>query len=417
MKLLVKTNIYYIVFSFLAFIICGIIFYVVISKNIYDEVDENLHNKKLQVENILKKTDSLPDLYYAFDTNTTVKLTPEVKPERFIDTTYYSSEEKDDVRYRILVFTEKFNHKIYQFKISESLIESEDIIQGIIESMLAVFIILIIILFSFNYFSSKKIWRPFYKTLQKLENFDLSKNSKLEITESNITEFKKLNTTLQIMSSKILRDFSIQKEFSENASHEMQTPLAIIKSKLELLIQSENFTEDQVTLLQDISDTLNRLSRINQALLLITKIENKQYPVKENIDIGMVIRKHLQHFEELITEKSIETKIQLQSSTRIDMNPLLADMLVSNLISNAIRHNVVNGKLFISLTDHFLKFENTGLPLNFNPDSMFDRFRKGTQNSNSLGLGLSIVKKIVESSGMRIEYTFENNLHLFQLVF
>ena len=146
MKLLVKTNIYYIIFSFVAFIVCGIIFYFVISANISQEVDETLHDKKEHLEKILKKTDSVPDLYYAFDTNTTVNIVPAEKNERFIDTTFYDSEEKEYDSYRILEFTEKIKNRIYEFHISESLIETEDIVRDIILTMLGVFIILIIIL-------------------------------------------------------------------------------------------------------------------------------------------------------------------------------------------------------------------------------------------------------------------------------
>jgi signal transduction histidine kinase len=197
----------------------------------------------------------------------------------------------------------------------------------------------------------------------------------------------------------------------------MQTPLAIIKSKVELLIQSENYSEDQIRLIQDISDTVNRLSRINQALLLITKIENKQFPVKEDLDLSLIIKKHIRNFEELFIEKNIEVKINLLSSLRFGMNPLLADMLVTNLISNAIKHNVQHGIFVISQTENSIIFENTGLPLNFNHDLLFDRFRKDRQHPDSLGLGLSIVKKIVDSSNMQIEYRYENNMHIFQLIF
>jgi signal transduction histidine kinase len=389
----------------------------VITANISQEVDETLKDKKDHLEKILKKTDSVPDLYYAFDTNTTVNIVHAEIPLRYIDTTLYDSEEKEYDSYRILEFTEKLKNKIYQFHISESLIETEDIVRDIILSMFGVFVVLIVILIVFNYYSSKRMWKPFYKTLQNLENFDISQNSKLETIQSNIAEFKKLNKTLQLMSGKMLKDFSIQKEFSENASHEMQTPLAIIKSKLELLIQSENFTETQIKLIQDIFDTLNRLSRINQALLLISKIENKQYPVNEDMDIAAIIQKHLHNFEELIAEKKIETNIRLQPSLRIKINPLLADILFTNLISNAIKHNVENGRLAITQTEHSIMIESTGSPVDFDPEYMFDRFRKGRQNSNSIGLGLSIVKKIVDSSGMKIEYNFEKDIHTFTLTF
>ena len=316
-----------------------------------------------------------------------------------------------------MVFTQKFHNKIYQFIITKSQIESDDIIQGIIFSMFLVFIILLIILISFNYFLSKKIWKPFYHTLESLGKFDLQNKIIPEIEASNINEFEKLNEVLKTMMKKMLKDFSIQKEFSENTSHEMKTPLAIIKSKLELLMQSDNYTESQVKLIQNISDTVNRLSRINNALLLITKIENKQYPVNEDLDLGIVIKKHMQIFDELILEKKLISKVDIKSSLRIKMNPLLADMMISNLISNAIKHNIPNGNIIIMLTTHSLKFENTGHKLNFNTDYMFERFAKDRQNPESLGLGLHIVKKIIENSNLHIEYKFENNIHSFNLFF
>jgi signal transduction histidine kinase len=417
MKLITKTNIYYILFSLLAFLIGGLIFYEIISADIYDEADEGLSDKKIQIENYIRKNDTLPDFSNSFDNQIFVSIAKEVRPDCYTDTTFFSLEENEDVEYRILTFTEKVNNEIYQIIIAKSQIESEDIIQGIIVSMLLVFIILLVVLITFNFFLSRKIWKPFYKSLRSLENFKLQNNKKPELGKSNIAEFRKLNEVLKTMTDKMLKDYISQKEFSENASHEIQTPLAIIKSKLELLIQSENFSEEQAKLIQDISDSVNRLSRINQALLLITKIENHQFPVKEELDLGLVIKKHIRNFEELFSVKNIETKINLLPSFRIAMNPLLADMLVSNLISNAVKHNVQNGKFNISQTEKLLKLENTGNPLNYNPDSMFERFRKDRQDSDSMGLGLSIVKKIVESSHMQIEYHYENGMHVFQLKF
>ena len=415
MKLLVKTNRYYILFSLLAFIIGGLIFYIIISTDIYGDADESLSIKKDQINEFLKKKDTLPDLSDSFDTLFFINVVVHANPDRFADTSFCSKEENSEVDYRELVFTQKFHNKIYQFIITKSQIESDDIIQGIIFSMFLVFIILLIILISFNYYLSKKIWKPFYHTLDSLGKFDLQNKIIPEIEESNINEFKKLNEVLRTMMEKMLKDFSIHKEFSENASHEMKTPLAIIKSKLELLMQSDNYTDNQIKLIQNISDTVNRLSRINNALLIITKIENKQYSVKEDIDIGIVIRRHMQNFEELISEKKINAKINIHNSLLLQMNPLLADMMIMNLISNAIKHNIPNGNFFITQTDKVLTFENSGPPLNFNTDYMFERFAKDRLNPDSLGLGLYIVKKIAENSDVKIEYHYENNDHIFNL--
>jgi signal transduction histidine kinase len=416
MKLLTKTNLYYILFSLITFIIGGSIFYVFISNDIYEDADESLAIKKDQIEDFIKKKDTLPDLSRPFDSLVFVSEVNAVQPDRFTDTTFFSKEEGEDVDYRALIFMVKYQDTIYKYVITKSQIESDDIIESIIYSMSMVFVILLIVLVTFNYFLSRNIWKPFYKTLKSLENFDLTNNKDPDLGESRIAEFRKLNDALKKMTTKMLNDFSIQKEFSENASHEMQTPLAIIKSKLELLIQSESLSETQAKLLQEISDTTNRLSRINQALLLIAKIENKQYPAEKDVDITAVIKKHVLNFEELISQKNIETRIALQSPFYITMNPLLADVLVTNLIANAIKHNIRGGSIIISQNANTVIFENTGIPLNLDPGLLFDRFRKGRQHADSMGLGLSIVKKICENNHILIDYSFENGMHSFRMI-
>lgn len=418
MKLLAKTNIYYILFSILAFMIGGVIFYSIISADIFDEIDENLLNKKELIEAQLKKKDSLPDFNNAFDSHINVVPAEKELSPQFIDTSFFSNEEKEDVEYRTLVFTEKFQNNIYKFTVSKSIIESEDLVQGIVVSLLLVFFILIATLIIFNYFISKKIWVPFYRALQSIEKFDVSVNKNLELSESKIAEFRKLNATLIRMTSKLNKDFILLKEFTENASHELQTPLAIIKSKLELFIQKEGFTDDQAAVIREIYESVNRLSKLNHALLLITKIENQQFPKQENVNIAVVLKKHLKNFEELMDDKKIELSMNTDSSVRISINPLLLDLLLSNLLSNAIRHNISGGKISVVLNNSGLTIENTGPELRNDPSELFNRFRKDKQNTDSLGLGLSIVKKIAESSGMQIGYTYNNNnMHSLKLVF
>ncbi len=417
MKLLVKTNIYYLLFSILAFAFGSLIFYVIISNVIYDEIDETLLDKKAKIVEQLSANDSLPDFNNAFDSHITIALSADSVSQQFIDTVFFNKEENEDVAYRSLIFSAKSNGKIYRFAVSKSLIESEDLIQGIIVSTLLVFLILLLMLISFNYFISKKIWRPFNKTLESLEKFDVTSNVDFSITENNITEFKKLNEAICRMTDKMKKDFSIQKEFTENASHEIQTPLSIIKSKLELLLQEEGLKENQVKFIRETYDAANRLSKLNQALLLITKIENQQFPKKESIDFGSIITKHLKNFEELIAEKNIELNVNYNSSKSVSINPLLADILISNLIGNAIKHNIPNGKINITYTDLGVMIENSGNALVSDPVDLFNRFRKDKQNSESLGLGLSIVKKIAETSGMQVEYSFTNGLHSVAIIF
>ena len=213
------------------------------------------------------------------------------------------------------------------------------------------------------------------------------------------------------MTNKIQGDYKSLKEFTENASHEIQTPLAIIKSKLELLIQQENFKEEQMQAIQSVYDAANRLSRLNQALILLTKIENHQFEKREQIDLTEVVKKHILNFKELIEAKEIRLNHTIEGDVKLKINPVLADVLISNLLTNAIKHNVEKGEINLSLSKNELTVSNTGAELKINPLELFDRFKKDSVSSESLGLGLSIVKKICDSEKFTISYECLNKLH------
>jgi signal transduction histidine kinase len=285
---------------------------------------------------------------------------------------------------------------------------------------------LYLVLFSVNFFVSKSVWIPFRDTISKLKNYKLAGGSGLVLKKTRITEFAQLNEVLKIMSDRIQQDFISLKEFTENASHEIQTPLAVIISRLELLIQSENLNELEMKLIQDTYNAAGRLSKLNQFLILLTKIENLQFRKTSKINIASVIDKYLSDLEEIIEQKNITITKQYASiitvsgsanselqtmNYQLNINPTLADILVSNLISNAIKHNISGGEIIINISEKKLMISNTGEPLIQNPDELFERFKKARVDSESLGLGLSIVKKITEIYGMNLKYTYSAPLH------
>jgi signal transduction histidine kinase len=217
------------------------------------------------------------------------------------------------------------------------------------------------------------------------------------------------------MTKKMRRDYFNLKEFNENASHEIQTPLAIIKSKLELLIQGEGLDEEQIGMINSVYEASTRMSRLNQGLLLISKIDNNQFHHTEKVDLQKIMEKTLEHFEEIINLKKIRIIHHFNSPACPQMNPVLAEILISNLISNSIRHNIEEGEILINMNSEGFEITNTGHPTTIPPDELFRRFRKSERTSDSVGLGLAIVKKIVQLYQFDIKYEVKENIHLIKL--
>ncbi len=256
----------------------------------------------------------------------------------------------------------------------------------------------------------------FYRALSGLKHFDLHKGERISFQRSEIEEFNTLNVELSKLTDKVARDYQNLREFTENMSHETQTPLAIIRSKLELLVQSEKLDSEQLGHIKSALDSVNRLSKMNKSLILLTRIENDQYNIAEALNLSQLIRRHLDKFDLFISSRELKLKLNLDENVSVQINPNLADILLSNLLSNAIKYNKIHGELNIELTPNQLKISNSGAPLTIQGDQIFDRFKKGDQ-PDSVGLGLAIVKKVCDHCSCDIHYTYEGERHVFTIDF
>ncbi len=420
MKLLTKTTVYYIAFSFLAFIIGGVILYPVLKGILYREIDENLVTEQLLVEETLRYSDTIPDYHSVF--GHMIEVQRGVKPSKYVmniqDTAVYDPETRDLIACRHLqyIMISSAGHG-YTIHIYKPLQRTQSTIVEIFITVIFLFSLLIILLVAVNYFISRRVWIPFYRTLGHLAEYKIAQNEALALPDSSIYEFRMLNRTLDAMSGKIRADYQSLKEFNENAAHELQTPLAIITSKLDLLIQDENLTQDQLEKLGSVYEAIRRMSRLNQGLLLLSKIENNQFQASEQVDLSEVIHKTLNNFREICEEKKIRVDSSIRPEITISMNRILAEVLVSNLVTNAVVHNIPEGWIRIDLDHAALTISNTGLPLKVEPESLFGRFRKSERSRDSVGLGLAIVKKIVLFSGMKIRYTANESVHTLKITF
>ena len=294
----------------------------------------------------------------------------------------FDSAHHENNPYRQLVFPVMVSGKIVKATVTKSEVETEDLLLLIVLITVGVIMLLLLILFMANRFLLRKIWQPFYLTLQAVSVFNISNRAVIPESGSEIDEFKSLDAALNRMTNKIVQDYEVLQRFADNASHEMQTPLAIINSKLDLMIQDQRLDEKQMKQLQEMYDAIGRPSKLNQSLLLLTKIENKQFIHSDQIPLRPLIAGKLQQLEDMFNAKHLHIKTEMQE-VDIKLNSYLADILLNNLLSNAFHHNKENGEITISLTPDRLVVSNSGPALSFEPSGIFERFKKGSYSSGT----------------------------------
>jgi signal transduction histidine kinase len=336
-------------------------------------------------------------------------------PFSIVDTIGWHSEFQGTERELIARQSIKANGKHFLITAFAFAPEPEETIAGTIRSLTVVFILILIVVGITSVIISRYILSPFHSSLTAIKNFNLKQRENLVLPKTRTDEFRLLNDFLSKMTAKALDDYRTLKEFSENASHELQTPLAIIRGKLELLLQSE-ISDDQAKLIASANEAVDKLARTNQSLILLTKLDNQEYP-SQPINFSEVTLKAINMFHELMEMKSLRLEKFIEPGVMVAIHPALADILLMNLLSNAIRHNFEKGSIKVNLTQRNLTIENTGEPIRMPTDQLFTRFKKNSQSSDSAGLGLSIVKRICEINGFTINYYSARELHRLEVAF
>ncbi len=415
MRLFQKTRRTYIIYSLIIFIVSSTVIYFTLTKIITKKQDERLNFYKELIAQKIKYEYPLP-IFSVDDyiSQNPIKDTLYYKDTMFIN--IVNGVEKREM-YRELTSIETLHGKTYEITTRDSLVKNQELIIVITLSVGIVVLLLIVTVYFVNTIIMQNAWLPFYENLEILKNFSVENNQPIHLQRTQIDEFQELNQSLTKLTDKINSDFNNLKEFTENASHEMQTPLAIMQTKSEMLMQSENLDKDQIQQIKSIYLAVQRLSKLNKTLLLLSKIENQQFKEKETLFINDIINKHLEIFEDFIVNKKITLNKNFSLDSKIEANPLLFDMIISNLISNAIKHNIVNGNINILTTDLFISFSNAGKPLQLSSSSLFERFKKESTASNSFGLGLAIVKKVCDTYNWKINHSYIENQHNITIYF
>jgi signal transduction histidine kinase len=414
-KLLAKYNRVNSIVALLVILAISIVYYQVISMILNRQVDQNLEVEEQEIFDFVKLNHHLPQVFKSTNQQIIFQNSGSAEVVRlFINTDFYNSREKESGRGLISSVTVGNQH--YKVLIVESKVETEDLLQIIFGITLALIVILLVVLFMINRFILQRLWQPFYDSLSSLKSFNITdKENILKHSGSGIKEFDELNLAIGLMADKVIKDYNDLKNFTENASHELLTPIAVINSKLDSLLQTDQFSESQSKLMADLYESVARLTHLNKAMLLLAKIENQMMPDKRSIRINTLLEDQLQRFNELFAMKNISVTSFL-AAKEVTANKFLVEILFTNLIGNAIRHNLEGGTIDVKLNQQELVISNTGCHKELQAEEIFNRFSKSAE-SEGCGLGLTISRQICLTNNWALSYRFTNLQHRFVIRF
>lgn len=415
MKLLATTNRYYLVLSTLLFVLGSGLLYLGLQRALAHEVDEQLLLHQTYLSDHIRATGTLNTIA------TPQELTIDGlrRPAGLRDTVLFDPVEQVDVPFREVTFPVQVHGQQHWLTLRKSLIETRDMLEVALLVMLVVMALLFGSLVLLNRWLSNWLWAPFRHTLAALRGYRLSEPQSLTLPGTGIDEFSELNQAVTQLTQQVTDDYRALKEFTENAAHETQTPLAIMQAQLEQLMQQPALPATVVGPVQHLYRATLRLSRLHQALTLLSKIENRQFSGGSAVHLEEIIREKLLQLQDFLEAKGIEPQLSITTSAALVMHPALAESLVGNLLQNAVKHNHRQGQLRIQLTPTALEITNSGPQLTVDPVELLGRFRKHNAASDSPGLGLSIVQQICTYYGFKLSYSLatEGTLHTLRVQF
>ncbi len=395
-------------------LISGVIYFLIINHIARQQLDNDLADELVELVDYVNTNHSFPKSDNE-DQLSYVKTSLQVFDTKFFDAPFLNVKENENEAGRAVTALIKIKNQNYIATIVESREDTEYLIQIISTITIILTAVLLSVLIITNRYVLNGLWRQFHYILGQVKNFNIANTNGINTVEGKVDEFNELSDAVAKMSSRVTSDYQGLKTFTENASHEMMTPLAVITSKLDLLIQDETLRSDQLSQITDIYSATNRLARLNQSLLLLVKIDNNLMPETELLNIQTIIFEKAQQFQELIHNKNIELELTL-NYLEISASKYLIDVLINNLFSNAIRHNETGGIIRITINHKRLLFQNTGEQTALMDSVVFERFYKG-KTSDGTGLGLAIMKNICNLYGFELVYKYVNGLHSFEILF
>ncbi|MDF2849946.1 MAG: two-component sensor histidine kinase [Sphingobacterium multivorum] len=399
------------------------LFYLFMLEVIHDNIDEELENqKRLIIQELSSNPTVAPDLEFGVNNYKVRQISEEqaLKMQNVYKDTMLYMQDDDDPEPElepVRMLTTAFEHQGYYYELSiiNSMIEESDLIKNLFYSVVILFILLVISIVSINKVVIQRLWGPLYTFLDQLTRFRLGKTKEKPAMDTQIQEFKDLELAVATLIRHNEESYEQQKQFIGNASHELQTPLAIMINKLEIMAETEGLNQEQAEIVAAVLATAERLVRLNKSLLLLSKIENKQFLHNADLPFNALVLNIVVELEAIAAFKKVSINVVQEDQLSVQMDSALANIVVSNLLRNALFHNKLRGEVNIRITNKGLTVSNTSTHAALDANLVFSRFYKSDATSKGTGLGLAIVQAICHLYGFAIVYQYENNQHSFQV--
>lgn len=395
-------------------------FYMAVVEEVNDEVDDTLEDysegliiRALSGEDMPTASNGSNNQYYLYEVSESYAAShPQIT---YRDEMVFITEKSETEPARVLITIFRTEDERYmELVVYTPTIEKLDLLRAILGWIIFLYVLLLLIILSINIWVFRKNMKSLYVLLKWLDSSQLGKkNEPLENT-TKITEFRKLNAATMAFAERGEKLFEQQKTFIGNASHEMQTPLAICRNRLEMLMEDETLTEHQLNELIKTHQTLENLTRMNRSLLLLCKIENGQFADTCSVCLNDILAHYLDDYKEVYAYRNITVTVTTDFSFCVEINDSLVSVLVTNLLKNSFVHNIDGGFIYIKITANTFEISNTGeKPLD--RERIFERFYQGQKKEGSTGLGLALVDSICKANHLTIDYTYVENRHIFTI--
>lgn len=421
MKSLINKNLlYFLGCMILIFLLCFPILYWSMEKHYAEDLDELIEYRKEHFKDVYQSTLSVLDIEKWNEYNYDLPILDYDENyilDKAVMVWFDNPAEGHPVDYRTLYSRIEIEGQPFILMSRIAMIEPGDLLNILLYQYGVLFVFLILSLTVVQQIISKKLWKPFYSTLNKMEDYSLEKGALPEFESTQTLEFIRLNKNLTQLLSNNLAVYKHQKEFIENASHELQTPLAVFRSQLDLLMQDEDITESQMEIVQSLYDVSSRMTRLNKNLLLLAKIENKQYQSFQSFDFSELLNNQVYILKSLAEENGISFVLTANYPLIIYANLTLTESLINNLIVNAINHNVDGGTIEVVVNENTFAVMNTGENEALDENKIFNRFSRPSEKKKGVGLGLSIVYQICRFHGWTIRYKYQESRHVLEVLF
>ncbi len=403
----------------LIFMAWAAIFYVILSDELIDEVDDQLEVYSEQIIRRFLAGDTLADSVGGSNNTYYMRPISEVEYQHdsgveyeFKDIYIESRREAEPARVMHTIF-EGANDDYWKLTVMTPVYERNEVISTILIAGIILLVVMLLVIIGVFAWVFVRHTQPLYRVLGHLDNYTIGKRQPLH-NDTDVTEFQRLNKSVNACINRIEEAYERERRFIGDASHELQTPLAICQNRIELMMEDDTLTEQQMIELAKMQQTMGELIRLNKTLLFLSKIENNQFIEHTTVDINAKLRLQMETLSEVYASKGITANLYEKGQWVLGANDELMSSLVSNLLRNAYLHNHEGGCIDVYITHDALSIANTGDDAALDTTRLFDRFYKAHHDKkHSNGLGLSIVKAICEATGLTVRYSYEGGKHIF----